>query len=142
MAFQLLAFLPLIAQGAGAAMQGQAGARDAALLKLQGRVARTAADRDSESVMRDYRQLAGRQAAVIAESGGSAEGSFAKILAQSETLANLDRLTTIHRGELRRKGLTLDADTARSRASILAGTQALSAIGGAMGGGRQMPRGY
>lgn len=99
-----------------AALQQNQGAQEnARLLRAQGRTAEQQSFRDADQVSREYRQLAGRQAAAIAQSGGGYEGSNAKLLHQSESLAFLDRLNTLYKGQLRKLGVFGDAKAAETR---------------------------
>jgi hypothetical protein len=141
MAFPLLAMLPLIAQGIGMAGQAGQGRQDAAMLKAQGKSASQQGVADADAISREYRQIAGRQAAAMAEGGGSYEGSNAKILAQSETLAMLDRLNTLYHGELRRKGYATESSATNTRTSLLAGAQLLSMASNSFAQGKTMPMG-
>lgn len=126
----------LIVQGIGMAMGIAEGRRNKLLLEMQGKTAAEQSVADADALSRDYRQLAGRQAASIAQGGGAYGGSAVKLLEQSERTAGLDRLLTLYKGQLRRIGLETEGETAL-RKSFLAGTQSLSSAGGSfmkMGG--------
>lgn len=128
-------------QAVGAGMEMANARRNAELQKIQGRVASQQSVADADALMRDYRQLAGRQAATIAQGGGTYEGSAGKVLRQSEVLANLDRLTKLYSGELRRIGFNTEAESTIRR-GFLAGTKALAggaSDAGLFGGGQSMP---
>ena|SRR5688572_1224595 len=112
-----MAAIPWIVQGAGMLMGGMQGKQDARLLRAQGRIAGQQSIADADAISREYRQLAGRQAAAIAQSGGSYEGSAAKVLHQSESLAYLDRLNVLYHGALRRKGLASEGSAVAGRTS-------------------------
>lgn len=131
--------IPLIIAGASAAMQAQGGQKDRRTLQAQGKVARATAGADADAISREYRQLAGRQAAAMAQAGGSYDGSNAKILAQSESLAFLDRLQTLYKGNVRKLGLDVEGDDVRTRAYAGAGTSLLSAFSGGYTAGKTMP---
>jgi hypothetical protein len=100
----------------GMAMQQRQGHKNAQLLRAQGRAAEAQSVADADALSREYRQIAGRQAAQIAQSGGGYEGSAAKLLHQSETLAFLDRLNVRYHGRMRRRGFEADAKSVRRNA--------------------------
>lgn len=122
-------------QAVGMGMKHTRAKRDARLLRAQGRVAEQQSVQDAEAMSREYRQLAGRQAASIAQSGGGYEGSAAKLLHQSETLAFLDRLNVRYHGRLRRAGLVAEGRSLKKQADaeLIAGLGSL-ASGVAAGG--------
>ena len=136
------ALIPLIMQGVGMAQQGAAGAQNKAILKQQGKVAANQATQDSYAIARQYRQLAGRQAAAMAQNGGAYEGSNLKLLHQSEALAFLDQLSIRYEGELRRKGLITEGNSVGRNSQMLAGTQLLSTLSSVFAQGKTMPTGY
>lgn len=107
-------------QAFGMLQQQNQGQENARLLRAQGRTAQQQSVADADSISREYRQLAGRQAAAIAQGGGSYEGSAAKVLHQSESLAFLDRLNTLYHGQLR--GLGLGAEARATSRSTTANT--------------------
>jgi hypothetical protein len=134
---QFAALLPLIMQGVGMAGDAANSRKSAAMQKLQGKAARRQAGVDAEAMSRDARQLLGRQAATIAQGGGAYEGTNARVMAQSEADANLDRLTTLYKGDLRKLGLEVDSDATMARA----GTRALSSLSDMFGSAKRMPGG-
>lgn len=125
----------LITSGVSAALQAQQGQIDAGLLRQQAKTSRQQGVADADSLSRDLRQLLGSQAASMAQAGGSYTGSNAKLISQSETLGNLDRLKTLYRGELRARELEIDAKQTLRKAYIGAGTQLMTSFGGGFGGG-------
>lgn len=136
------AAIPLIMQGIGMAQGAQAGQRDKALLKQQGKVASRGSVADAEAMLRDYRQLIGTQAATIAQGGGAYGGSAVKLMEQSETLANLDRLKTLYSGELERGGLVAQGSAVGRRSQMLAGTQLLTTGSRLFNQSKAIPQGY
>ncbi len=131
--------IPLIIAGISAAGQAQGGQQDKALLRLQGKVARQQAGADADALSREARQLIGRQAATMAQAGGTYDGSNAKVLAQTETLANLDRLNILYHGDLRRKGLNVEGEAVLRKAYVGAGTSLLSSFSGGFTAGKTLP---
>lgn len=117
----------LALQALGMLQQNQNGQADARLLRAQGRTAQQQSVADADAISREYRQLAGRQAVAIAQGGGAYEGSAAKVLHQSESLAFLDRLNTLYHGGLRGIGLAAEARSTsrRSTANTAAGLASL-----------------
>jgi hypothetical protein len=135
--------IPLI-MGLVSAQQQAAGAReDAAVLRQEGNTAFSQSVQDADAVARETRQLLGKQAAGIAENGGGYGGTNAKLLSQSETLANLDRLKILYEGSMRRSGLRSQARTTLARGYMGAATSLLNGasgmFGGAAGGGSKIP---
>lgn len=104
-----------ILQIGGAFMKDRDAQKNARLLRAQGRVAQEQAQRDADAISREYRQIAGRQAAAIAQGGGGYEGSAAKLIHQSETLAFLDRLNTIYHGTMRNQAFRSEANAVKRR---------------------------
>lgn len=105
------------ALAAFAALQQNQGAQEnARLQRAQGRTAQQQSFRDADAISREYRQLAGRQAAVIAQGGGAYSGTNLKLLHQSESLAFLDRLNELYKGQLRKLGIFGEARATQSRA--------------------------
>jgi hypothetical protein len=121
-------YAPNAVQGIGALMMMGQGQRDARLLRAQGRVARQQSIQDADAISREYRQLAGRQAAAMAQGGGTYDGSAAKLLHQSESLAFLDRLNVMYHGEMRQRDLNAEADSLQRR-SMIGGVATLLGIG-------------
>ncbi len=121
--------------GVGAANTMAEGRRGKAILYQQGETAFDQAVQDSDAIGRQYRQLAGTQAAAMAQNGGAYEGSNLKLLHQSETLAFLDRLNVLYHGELTKLGLEVEGDAVLSNAMLSSMSQLTGAMGGAMGGG-------
>lgn len=111
-------YLPSGVQAFGAIMGMARGERDARLLRAQGRVAQAQSRADADAISREYRQLAGRQAASIAQAGGTYDGSAAKVLHQSESLAFLDRLNTLYHGNMRKAGLFAEASATSQNANV------------------------
>jgi hypothetical protein len=131
--------LAFITKLLGAGFQAQGGQIDAMLLKQQAKTSRAQGVSDADALSRDYRQLVGTQAAAMAEAGGTYTGSNAKLLSQSETLANLDRLKILYRGELRARGLEIGAEQTLRDAYIGAGTGLLSMGSSSYTRGKTMP---
>lgn len=136
-----MGYLDLIIKGIGMVMGVAEGRRNRLLLRQQAKTTRAQAGADADSISREYRQIAGRQAAAIAENGGGYEGSNAKVLHQSETLAFLDRLNKLYHGNLEAIGLEEAGETAL-RQSLMAGTQQLGSTGsGLYTSGKTTPQG-
>lgn len=119
-----------IFQGIGAANTMAEGRRSKAMLEQQGRVAHAQSVAMSDAIGREYRQIAGRQAAAMAENGGAYEGSNLKLLHQSESVAFLDRLYTLYHGEMNKLGLEVEGQAALTNAFI----STASSVGGSMSG--------
>lgn len=120
-------------QAYGAYLNYKGTKRDARLLRAQARAAGQQSVQDADAISREYRQIAGRQAAAMAQSGGGYEGSNAKLLHQSESLAYLDRLNTLYHGTMRRMGINAEAKATRRRANI-EGVAALGSMFTSIGG--------
>ena len=133
------ALIPLILQGVGMAQGAQQGAANKAILKQQGKAASNQSIADASAILREYRQIAGTQAAAIAQNGGGYGGSNAKVIQQSETAAMLDVLNTLYHGETRRRGLNVEGASVANRARTLAGTQALMGLSGAFTQSKTIP---
>ena len=97
--------------------------RNAMMLEMQGKVAEQQAHQDSQAVAREYRQLAGRQAAAIAQNGGAYEGSNAKVLHDTETRAFLDQLLIRYKGRMARIGMQQEGKDMMRRSANLNGAQ-------------------
>lgn len=124
----------LILQGIGMVHGIADGRRQKALLEQQGEVAHAQSVATADAIGREYRQIAGRQAAAMAENGGAYEGSNLKLLHQSESVAFLDRLYTLYHGEMKKLGLEVEGETALNNA-FLSATRAMSGMAGGMGMG-------
>ncbi len=119
--------------GAAAVMQAIGtygkGRDDARALRQQADVASQQAYADEAAQRRDYSQLAGQQAAAIAQNGGGAGGTNDYLVAQSELNAMVDALTIRYSGSLRRAGLLAEAKSTKKSAKYLAGAHLLQGGG-------------
>lgn len=115
-----------IAAIASAATSIAGGKAEQNSLKNQARVAGQQAYADEETQRRQNRQLRGNQAAALAESGLSTEGSSARRADQDAANAELDALNIRYAGILKRHGLLTEAKNAKVRGYTLAGQQLLS----------------
>jgi hypothetical protein len=128
-------YLGAAIQGVGASNTMAEGRRSKAMLEQQGKVTYEQAVQSADAIGREYRQIAGRQAAAMAENGGAYEGSNLKLLHQSESVAFLDRLYTLYHGEMNKLGLEVEGQTALTNAFLSATRSLAGGMGGMMGGG-------
>lgn len=117
-------------QVGGTLAQGQsnkfAAAENARYLDLEGRTAVSQATADEEAQRREARQVLSTQAAAMAQSGMS--GSQAgKLVKQSALNAELDALNIRYQGQLKKSGLSADADSTRQQGRQAAGNSGLLA---------------
>jgi hypothetical protein len=127
-------YIGLITQMVGAGGQVAEGRRNKIILENAGKAAEEQSLRDSEAIAREYRQLAGRQAAAMAENGGAYEGSNVKLLHQSEMLAFLDQLNIRYKGRMRRIELETEGASANRR-GFFSGVSSMGSMGSGMTGG-------
>lgn len=118
-----------IIQGIGAK---KAGAYNARVLRMQGKVAEEQALVSEAAQRRENQQFLGKQAAAFAESGVGYGGSALDVMNQSATEAELDALTIRYKGQLAKYGYNTDAELARREGNasainsfLLAGSQLL-----------------
>ena len=112
-------------QGIGMAKTVAEGRRNKLLLQQQGKSTAAQFFASADAIGREYRQIAGSQAAAMAQNGGAYEGSNLKLLHQSETLAFLDRLNEAYKGEMSRLELYEEGETAL-RSSFISAGQSMS----------------
>lgn len=100
------------------------------------------AARNEEQARREYRQLAGDQAAAQAENGFDAGGSALDVVRDSETQAYLDALNIRYAGESEARSLRFSASQERLKSKLASKMVSrvkwathLAAAGASMGGG-------
>lgn len=128
--------------------QAEAETENAKALRASAQAARLQGSQNEQQARREYRDLAGAQAAAIAESGIANGGSVLDVFRDSEVKASLDALKLRYQGEQKAQGLDYEANLATMRSTLardmakrakargylnIAG-DALSSFGG-MGGG-------
>lgn len=118
-----MAWAALLAQAGMSVVQGW---QQSQALKMQGIVAGQQALADEETKRRENAQLRGHNAAALAESGLSADGSSGMMADQSAAMAELDALNIRYKGTLRKSTLGYESKVAQSQGELLAGGKLLS----------------
>lgn len=118
-----MAWAALLAQAGMSLAQGY---QQSQALKMQGVVAGQQALADEASKRREIAQLRGHNAAVLAESGLSADGSSGLMADQSAAMAELDALNIRYKGTLRKSTLDYESNVAQKQGEMLAGAKLLS----------------
>jgi hypothetical protein len=125
-----------LAQAGMQVSQGEAAKQQA---EAQGKVAGDQALADESSFRRSARAMRGENAAALAESGLTPDGSSGMVADQSAAEAELDALNIRYQGQVRRMGLMNEGRAARSGAQMLAGGRLLSGVADAYTGRRKLP---
>jgi|GEM_PF-5527028 len=126
-------------------MQSEGTEQDAtansAALRQQGRVATAQAYADEQTQRRESRQIIGRQAAALAQSGTGTGGTNANLIEQSTGNAELDALNIRYAGLLKKAGFEAQSREVTRQGKALAGAQLLQGVSGAYTTGMKL-RGY
>jgi hypothetical protein len=123
-----------IAQAGMQLTQGEAAKWQA---EAEGKVAGNMALADESTIRRRNRDMRGFNAAALAESGLTPDGSSGIVADQSAAEAEMDALNTRYQGQLRRLGLMNEGRQARSNSRMLAGGRLLTGFADAYTGGRR-----
>jgi coproporphyrinogen III oxidase-like Fe-S oxidoreductase len=152
-AMAVIAAVGALAQGRQQAAEAQNEAKiekyKASIAESNAAIAGQQASTEEERVRREARQVMGQQRAAFAQSGTGMGGSNADVMRQDMALAELDALNVQYAGDLERRGLLQEAEGHRYNARSLkakasaamrmrwltAASSAMSAYGGAKGGG-------
>lgn len=129
--------IAMMALGTGLEVTGtlRQGREEANTLATQARIAQSQGYADEQAQRREGRQVIGRQAAAMAESGG---GQDEGLLRQSAVMAELDALNIRYAGNLKAAGLLRQAEGVRRQSKMLAGAQLLKGVSSAYTAGRQL----
>jgi len=117
--------LPWLISAGGAVSQGMdansAANANAAALGQQAHVVQSQAYADEQTQRRQSRQVLGEQAAAIAQAGGGAGGTSAKVVEQSGINAELDALNIRYGGTMKASGLMAQAaaEKAQGRSALV-----------------------
>ena len=120
------------------ALQGQASVADynAQIAKRNAEEVLKVSSSQQLMLRRNQRQQLGRDRAIAAQSGAGTGGSNAEIIAQSETLSELDAMNLAYEGEVRSRGFlaqseidTYNAGLYRKQASNVKRANVLTTIG-------------
>lgn len=95
-------------------------------LRMQGEMAARDAFANEEAQRRDASQLAGAQAAAMAQAGGGAGGTNELVARQSAVLAELDALNIRYSGLTKRAASLSEARATKREGAFLAGAQLLA----------------
>ena len=128
-------------QAANYRAQQQMSERNATIMEQNAGIERSQANQREESQRREARMILGSQRAALSQSGIGAGGSAADIMAQSASDAELDSLTLRYEGDMRARGLMVEAEGERYQGRVAgmnasAAKQAgqMAAIGTILGG--------
>lgn len=113
-----MAWAAMLFQAGSALSRGQAGKQAA---EAQGVIARAQGYADEQVVRREGRQLAGANAAALAESGLSPGGSSGLMAEQSRAISELDALNERYKGAVRGMGFDIQGRNASREGGMLAG---------------------
>lgn len=125
-----------LAQAGMQVSQGEAAKQQA---DAQGKIAGDQALSDESAFRRSARAMRGENAAALAESGLSPEGSSGMVADQSAAEAELDALNIRYQGQVRRMGLMNEGRSARSGSQMLAGGRLLTGIADSYTSRRKVP---
>lgn len=125
-----------LAQAGMQVSQGEAAKQQA---DAEGRVAGNQALADESTFRRQSRSMRGENAAALAESGLTPDGSSGMVADQSAAEAELDALNIRYQGQLRRLGLMNEGRAARSGSQMLAGGRLLTGVADSYTNRRKIP---
>lgn len=120
-------------QAASMRAQQQASDYNAAVMNQNAAVETQQAGQREEAQRRQARMILGSQRAAIAQSGGGMEGSAADLVAQSARDAELDALTLRYEGQMRARGMGIQAEQETYQGRVAGANASRAMTAGYMG---------